>query len=276
MLRTGEADWAYAISADDTKNVPKYAASTVAETAGVRMDTANPVLKDQRVRMAMNLAVDRQSIVDKLFAGFGEPAKGQMIGEYVLGFNPDLKPYPYDVAQAKKLVQDAKTAGVPTDTTELEMWVSNGRLPRWNELAESLSNSFNGVGLKTKLRLLEHSAWVSGFASVKPGERPGPLFQWPHGNDLGDSSQTIDGYVRTGGSRSTHSDPALDAIVDKATVAVGDERVKLYQQAWKKVYDDALVVPLYRIKGITGLSKRLNFSPRMDDWAPVQEMSLVE
>jgi peptide/nickel transport system substrate-binding protein len=76
--------------------VPKFVAAPSIETAMVRPDTQNPVLKDKRVRMAMNLAIDKQLLVDKLLGGFGDVPKGQLVGDYVLGFNPDLKPYPGD------------------------------------------------------------------------------------------------------------------------------------------------------------------------------------
>jgi hypothetical protein len=68
----------------------------------------------------------------------------------------------------------------------------------------------------------------------------------------------------------------VDALLDKAGAAAGEERVRLYQEAWKLLYDDAAFMPIARLQPIVALSERLEFTPRMDDFAPVQDMSLVE
>ena len=60
-----------------------------------------PAFKDQRVREAVNLAVNQKGIVDKIMKGFATPA-GQMSPEGYLGHVPDLVPQ-YDLKKAKEL-----------------------------------------------------------------------------------------------------------------------------------------------------------------------------
>jgi peptide/nickel transport system substrate-binding protein len=63
-------------------------------------------LADARVRRAMTMAVNRQLIVDALLGGAGAvPSQGATAAVY--GYNPDLKPLPYDPAAAKKLLAEA-------------------------------------------------------------------------------------------------------------------------------------------------------------------------
>ena len=63
----------------------------------------------------------------------------------------------------------------------------------------------------------------------------------------------------------------------RSAEATGEQRVKLYQEFWKLMYEEYVPhIPLFRLKPIYGLSKRLAFTPRMDDLAPVQEMKLLE
>ncbi len=65
---------------------------------------------DKRVRQAVNLAVNRQAMVDTFLHGIGKPAS-QAATEGTFGYNPALKPVAYDPAQAKKLLAEAGHAG---------------------------------------------------------------------------------------------------------------------------------------------------------------------
>lgn len=78
-----------------------------ATTFAITFMTTRPgPLADVRVRKALNLAVNRERIVNGLLAG-RTAASGQPATRIVFGFDPDLKPFPYDPAQAKKLLAEA-------------------------------------------------------------------------------------------------------------------------------------------------------------------------
>src|SRR6202021_591014 len=69
----------------------------------------NP-FRDIRVRQAINLAVDRGAIRDRLMNGMAAPDNQYMRpGQY--GYDPDLPPLRFDPATAKRLLSDA---GFPT------------------------------------------------------------------------------------------------------------------------------------------------------------------
>ena len=111
MLKTGQVDVAR-ISLDEVQDVSK-AGFKIAEDpqpTSVRIhlyatyyDKAGPV-KDVRVRQALNLAVNKQEIVDTLLHGKGKPAAVFPSSPISIGYPADLKPYPYDPAKAKKLL----------------------------------------------------------------------------------------------------------------------------------------------------------------------------
>jgi len=110
MVKTGEAQAAYSITAGDSKTVPKSVPQSSFETILVRLNTEHPILKDVRIRQALAGCIDRQAIADKLFDGYATPAS-QMVAHTIMGYNPDLKPYAYDVAKAKGLIKEAGYAG---------------------------------------------------------------------------------------------------------------------------------------------------------------------
>ena len=79
---------------------------SVESTVGLLLtfDTRKGPLADRRVRLAMNLAIDKQAILDRLLLGRGTLLQGQMLTSNTFGFNPDLKPFPYDPKRAKALL----------------------------------------------------------------------------------------------------------------------------------------------------------------------------
>ncbi len=58
-------------------------------------------LANAKVRQALNYAVDKDKIVKELYKGFAVPV-GQGVPNTDFGFNPQVKPYPYDPARAKR------------------------------------------------------------------------------------------------------------------------------------------------------------------------------
>jgi peptide/nickel transport system substrate-binding protein len=70
------------------------------------LDLANPLLADRRVRQAMMMAIDRQTIVSKLFRGKQKVA-GSFLEPSQFGWHKDTKIWPYDPVAAKKLLAEA-------------------------------------------------------------------------------------------------------------------------------------------------------------------------
>jgi peptide/nickel transport system substrate-binding protein len=78
-----------------------------------------------KVRMALNLAVDRQAIVDKILFGYGRPGviSFSFIGPGNPWWSDDWKPFPYDVQRAKQLLSEA---GYPS-CFQMNMWLIQGQ-----------------------------------------------------------------------------------------------------------------------------------------------------
>jgi len=62
--------------------------------------------RDSRVRRALNYAVNKQVIIDVLFKGLTVIAS-QPAPRSAIGYNPDIKPYPYDPEKARQLLSEA-------------------------------------------------------------------------------------------------------------------------------------------------------------------------
>ena len=101
---------------------------------------------DIRVREAASLAIDRQTICDKLLFGASEPY-GEILSPITLGYDPTIKPDPYDPEKAKKLLAEAGYAkGFETEINTLaatKYWF------------EAIASNLADVGIKAKINVIE-------------------------------------------------------------------------------------------------------------------------
>src|SRR4029434_3134693 len=108
-LQRGEVDIITNVPPDQMKIV-KTLSVVSTRFAVLSMNTTQAPLSDKRVRQALHYALDMPSIVKNLYAGQGKPFTGG-VADTDFGFNPALKPYPYDPAKAKGVLADARGAG---------------------------------------------------------------------------------------------------------------------------------------------------------------------
>lgn len=80
--------------------------ATSADWRGLSLPADNPLTSDPKVRLALNLAVDRKSLIDGVLAGAGRPAHTFVPGEYREAFNPSAV-FAHDPARAASLLDRA-------------------------------------------------------------------------------------------------------------------------------------------------------------------------
>jgi peptide/nickel transport system substrate-binding protein len=71
----------------------------------------NPLLADKRVRLALNLAINKREIIEELFRGIGAAELKAPLPLTVSDRNPALESYPYDPEKAAQLLQEAGAIG---------------------------------------------------------------------------------------------------------------------------------------------------------------------
>ena len=73
---------------------------------GVELNNARPPFNDVRVRRAMNYAVNWDGILRNVYRGYARRLATVFLPSG-FGYNPDLKPYPFDPARARQLLREA-------------------------------------------------------------------------------------------------------------------------------------------------------------------------
>ncbi|MBW2052705.1 MAG: hypothetical protein JRI85_10785, partial [Deltaproteobacteria bacterium] len=155
MLKAGEADIIDAIG----PHVPQLKAdpnlriiwglypfaTTVAFTDIVNPDKPSPFL-NIRVREAASLAIDRKTICKKILFGAAEPY-GEVLAPITWGYDPTIKPDPYNPEKAKTLLAEA---GYPKGF-ETTIHTTKGNQYWFEAIAGNLAD----VGIKAKIKVYE-------------------------------------------------------------------------------------------------------------------------
>src|SRR6266851_5619448 len=115
----------------------------------------------RKVRLALNLAVDKQAIMQRVLGGLGT-----VLGSW-LTYPTDpwatealMQPYPYDPAKAKALLAEAGYPNGFEMTMNLTAWPGRGYLP---DVGEAVATYWEKVGLKVKRRPVDRAVFAADF-----------------------------------------------------------------------------------------------------------------
>jgi peptide/nickel transport system substrate-binding protein len=122
----------------------------------------------RKVRLALNLAVDKQAIMQRILGGLGTAVNSWLAYPNDPWATEALKkPLPYDPAKAKQLLAEA---GYPSgfDTTmNLTAWPGRGFLP---DVGEAVATYWERVGIRVKRRPVDRAVFAADFrARAYPG-----------------------------------------------------------------------------------------------------------
>ena len=197
-----------------------------------------PPFRDIRVREAVGLALDRDSIITGLYHGAATRMDGVIpsdVGGYRAG---NVAPIPYDPAQAKRLLAEAGYGdGHPLPPLEL-VGTDNVR----DEVTLYASQLSAVFGISVGVLILERGAQIT---AANQGQLPFFVSGWTA--DYPDALTILRPvwYGTSPFNRSRWHNPGFDRLIDEAE-AVSDptRRHSLCQEAERVLISDHAVVPL--------------------------------
>lgn len=223
---------------------------------------------DPRVREAIDLAIDKQAIVDSLLDG-GATVTRTRVTPGNTGANPDLYGETlYDPERAKELLAEAGYE----DGVSIKISSPNGRYLKDKESAELMAAMLAEVGIEVELEFLEWSAYTN--------KRSEKSFDDIHfigfGNSMFDASNALVSLTTEEAVGETDYDnPEADQLIKAAMQNMDEEeRVEQYQKAQELIAEDRPHIYLYQLDGVYGVNDRINYEPRLNEMFYVDEITL--
>ena len=235
------------LEADPNLNLPHQAGFNLGYIAynvtdPIKGTTAPNPMAQLKVRQALDMAVNKQQIIDAVYQGAGQLAVNAMPPTQ-WSYDDTIKDVPYDPAKAKALVQEA---GV-REGTEITLWampVQRPYNPNARLMAEMIQADWAKIGIKASIVSYE---WGEYMKRAKAGENGAMLIGWS--GDNGDPDNwlgTLYGCDAVNGNNfSKWCDPAYDALIKQAK-ATPDQarRTELYKQAQHIIKAQVPITPI--------------------------------
>jgi dipeptide transport system substrate-binding protein len=215
-----------AIKADPDLKVSEQEGLNVAYLA---YNTTLAPFDKPEVRKALNMAINKQAIVDGVFQGAATPAKNP-IPPTMWSYNNAVEDDKYDPEAAKAALE---AAGVKD--LQMKVWampVARPYMLNARRAAELIQSDFEKVGVKVEIVSYE---WAEYLEKSKAKDRDGAvILGWT--GDNGDPDNFLDtllGCDAVGGNnRAQWCNKEFDDLVTKAKEASDQaERTKLYEEA---------------------------------------------
>jgi len=183
-----------------------------------------------------------------------------------IGYNPDLKPYPYDPEKAKDLMAEAGYKG-----EKLELVGERGRWLKDGEQIEAIAQMLRAVGFNVEVKMLSFQQWLRVLFDRE--RAPDMIFTF-HSNDIFEADRTFSTYAHTKGPGSSYPD-TLDAKIEMAQKEMDlEKRNQIYREIGQAIYDDPAWISLINIQDIYGMQEYVEYEPRQDMRLAVFEMKL--
>lgn len=198
---------------------------------------------DVRVRKAISMAIDRQTILDQMYSGAGHVVNS-MLPDGVLGAY-DAQEIPYDPEGAKALLAEAGYG----DGCELEIFqqTDNPSALAINQVVQSMLSE---VGITATIKQMDDAAY---FAERKEGRLGMTRASWKA--DFNDPDNFLYTFFTERNAKirsNNHKNKDVYQWLEDARAMVDeDERMALYQKIDTiMVQDDAAVLPLFQMDHI--------------------------
>jgi peptide/nickel transport system substrate-binding protein len=226
-------------SLDDLRKDPNIVVAEADSSAVwyVTLNTRHPILKDKRVRQALNYAVNKDAIIRDILKGTAVVAVSPLSPVYGAYAEPGVHRYPYDPDKAKALLKEAGFANGFDVTFFVPESGSGMQSPV--EMATVIQANLAAVGVRAKIQTMEWGAYLKKYLD-------GPdMAEMSWNPSIGDPDHMM--YMLLSSDRfppafnaGFYQNPRVDELLRKGRTTIDEkERLPLYREAQKLVTEDA-------------------------------------
>jgi len=241
-IKTGEIDLTMDVPPDSLAELRKDPDVVVAETNSsavwyIALNTRHPILKDRRVRQALNYAVNKDAIIRDILKGTAIVARGPMSPVYGPYYEENLQKYPHDPEKARALLKEAGHAGGFEITFMVPESGSGMQSPV--EMATVIQANLAQVGVRAKIQTMEWGAYLKKYLEAPD------MAEMSWNPSIGDPDHMM--YMLLSSDRfppafnaGFYHNEKVDDLLRKGRTTIDDKaRVPLYKEAQRLVVEDA-------------------------------------
>jgi peptide/nickel transport system substrate-binding protein len=261
MLRTGEADMAFALDGPDAEGLQKepgiqIVASKHASIFWIEFakqwDEKSP-WHDKRLRLAVNYALDRKGISRAACLEFCPPAG--VIVPRVMEFAKETEPLPYDPAKAKQLVAEA---GYPNGFDAGEF----AAIPGFPTVQDAVVNDLNAAGIRVRLRQMERATFYANWREKKLPS----LYMAASGNS-GNAASRVESFIYSKGDYANGGYPDIDELfLKQAGERDAKKREEMLYKIQQLTVDRTMFAPIMDLRALMGVGPRITKHTITDVW----------
>ena len=254
-----------ATRADQMISVPKVGLTFLA------LNENNEFLKDVKVRRAVGMALDVDTLITALYNGDAKRENG-IIPTGVWAHNDSLEGLPFDPAAAESLLMQA---GYEKGQIAFELSMDSAASGTTQLVYQNISQMLEKTGIRATIKSYDHAAWLDLRNS---GKMDSFIARW--GMDYNDPANIMYTFFGTADNTLHRSlnypDAEMIARVAAASSIVDDEaRMAEYQALEEKlIREDCVWIPLYAEMHLYCIGPRVaGFTPQ---WAGFSDFYAID
>lgn len=226
--------------------------------AYIGFNLTDPILRNHDVRAAIAHAIDRDAIIQYLFAGRAQAAETVLRPEHWAGIS-DIQPYDYDPALARSLL---RRAGYSRDKP-LVLSYKTSTDPFRLRIAHVFQSQLAAVGINMKISSYD---WGTFFGDIKAGRFQLYSLAW-----VGVNTPDILRYAfhsaslpPAGANRGGYRSAEADGLIEAAERAAPGTARELYATLQRRIHRDLVYVPLWYEANVAISSGLRGYRPAND------------
>jgi len=274
-LLAGDVDIVSAgVAPSDFSRIAANPATTVGatpsiRTAMVKLNTLKKPMDDARVRQALNYAIDKDALTRNLLGNLTSKSNCQVLTPAYFGYHSDLRPYPYDPAKARELLQAAGLGG----GFEVEFDMPSGVYLLGDVISQAIAGQLERVGVRARVTEMPFSVYMNKYlreANMAPMMYL--TLAWP--------TVDADGLLslfEEGNQYAYWNDPPFKhLLVSARSTHDRGRRLSLYRQATERMCQQAPVIFLFPQPATYGVRRTLDWKARPDDWMRAMDVRVKQ
>lgn len=222
------------------------------------------VTGDPRVREAIDLAIDRNAIVQQVLEGHGGATRG-FFPPAIPGFAPELsRDIRFDPERAKALLREAGYSDRKRPAIKIS--TPSGRYVKDREIVEAVAGYLEDAGFRAQVEVLDWTVYNNKLV----GDGFGELYLWGMGSYTDASTLFVDNFKR----HYDWSDESFEKLAASVRQAKSEaDRIAISQQGQQIVAEQRVRIGLLFPQSIYGVSDRIIYTGRFDEMIAAEDVS---